>query len=233
MPPFMGEQHCGASPGALVLRAGSGREPDPQRAATAAARLTGAFPRRLARRDARVLASSSPPARGTACALGRRLGLAAWSPGAADPSERYSRAVPLPSVDPAAPPSLSARVIEPIALTKAGTWFLKNVSRRVDPALVRLSRGRVSTIVFTPVALLTTTGARSGLARTTPLLYFTDRDRVVLMASNYGGSKHPAWYHNVRSNPEVTLLAGGHVGRYRGRETTGEERERLWGPRSS
>lgn len=94
---------------------------------------------------------------------------------------------------------------------------------------MRLSRGRVSTIVFTPVALLTTTGARSGLARTTPLLYFTDRDRVVLMASNYGGSKHPAWYHNVRSNPEVTLLAGGHVGRYRGRETTGEERERLLG----
>jgi deazaflavin-dependent oxidoreductase (nitroreductase family) len=137
--------------------------------------------------------------------------------------------VPLPSVDPAAPPSLLERVITPLALTKAGTWFLKNVSRRIDPALVKLSRGRVSTIGFTPVVLLTTTGARSGLARTTPLLYFTDGDRAVLMASNYGRTKHPAWYHNVRANPEVMLLAGGHQGRYRGQVTTGEERERLWG----
>jgi deazaflavin-dependent oxidoreductase (nitroreductase family) len=134
----------------------------------------------------------------------------------------------LPVVDPQAAPSLAKRVITPVALTKAGTWFLKNVSRRVDPTLARLSRGRVSTIVFTPVVLLSTTGARSGLTRTVPLLYFTDGDRAILVASNYGGTRHPAWYHNVRANPEVTLSAGGYEGRFLGRETTGEERRRLW-----
>ncbi|HEX6688820.1 MAG TPA: nitroreductase/quinone reductase family protein [Solirubrobacterales bacterium] len=76
--------------------------------------------------------------------------------------------------------------------------------------------------------MLTTTGARSGLKRTVPLLFFTDGQRVILMASNYGGSRHPAWFHNVSANPEVTLCAGGYEGQFIGREAGGEERERLW-----
>jgi deazaflavin-dependent oxidoreductase (nitroreductase family) len=134
----------------------------------------------------------------------------------------------LPRVDPTASPSLTKRAITPVALTKAGTWFLKNVSRRIDPTLVRLSGGRVSTIVFTPVVLLTSTGARSGLARTVPLLYFSAGTDAVLVASNYGATRHPAWYHNVCANPEVTLCAGGYEGRFRGRVAVGEERARLW-----
>jgi hypothetical protein len=89
--------------------------------------------------------------------------------------------VTLPAVDPTAPPSFFKRLITPIALTKPGTWFLKNVSRRIDPPLVRMSRGRVSTIGFTPVVLLTTTGATRGYAqyegttagREIPVLVFT------------------------------------------------------------
>lgn len=113
-------------------------------------------------------------------------------------------------------------------MTGAGTWFLKHVSKRIDPWLLRASRGRVSTIMVTPVVLLTTTGARTGRARTVPLVYFTDGDRVVLMASNYGGRRHPAWYRNVCANPEVTMTAGGRSGRYVGRAAEGEEYERLW-----
>jgi deazaflavin-dependent oxidoreductase (nitroreductase family) len=76
--------------------------------------------------------------------------------------------------------------------------------------------------------LLTHTGARSGTRRTTPLIYFTDRDRVILIASNYGSSRHPAWYHNVKANPEVTLSARGFEGRFIGAEVSGAERDRLW-----
>lgn len=47
-------------------------------------------------------------------------------------------------------------------------------------------------------------------------------------ASDYGGNRHPAWYYNVKANPEVTLFAGGYDGRFRAEETTGAERERLW-----
>lgn len=61
-----------------------------------------------------------------------------------------------------------------------------------------------------------------------PLLYFTDRDRVILIASNYGGTRHPAWYHNVKANSAVTLYGGGFEGRFVGAEVTGAERDRLW-----
>jgi deazaflavin-dependent oxidoreductase (nitroreductase family) len=96
------------------------------------------------------------------------------------------------------------------------------------PCSSGLSRGRISTIAVTPVVLLTHTGARSGTRRTTPLIYFTDHDRVILIASNYGSSHHPAWYHNVKANPEVTLSARGFQGPFIGTEVTGAERDRLW-----
>lgn len=135
----------------------------------------------------------------------------------------------IPSASPTGPKSRLARGYAAFGASPAGRWFVKHVSRRVDPFLLRASRGRFSTVSVYPVVLLTARGARSGEPRSTPLLYFTDGDRVVVMASNYGGAKHPAWYHNVSANPEVTLSAGGHTARYRGTEATGEERERLWG----
>lgn len=112
--------------------------------------------------------------------------------------------------------------------TRAGALYVKRVSPRLDPVLLRATRGRVSSIMVLPLVLLHSTGARSGAPRVTPLVYFTDGDRVVLMASNYGGERAPAWYHNVRAHPEVVLEAGGVRARYRGEEATGEERDRLW-----
>jgi hypothetical protein len=51
---------------------------------------------------------------------------------------------------------------------------------------------------------------------------------VILIASNYGGTRHSAWYYNVKADPMVTLLGGGFEGRFVGEEITGAERERLW-----
>lgn len=56
--------------------------------------------------------------------------------------------------------------------------------------------------------LLTTRGARSGATHTTPLAYLEDGDRLVVMASAGGAPRHPAWYHNVRANPTVTVEQG-------------------------
>ena len=134
----------------------------------------------------------------------------------------------VPPVDPTAERSAATRAITRLSITKAGVWFLMNVSRRVDPVLHRATRGHVSTLVVTPVILLTTTGAKSGLPRTTPLVYFTDKGRVVTMASNYGRPHNPAWYHNVKANPEVTISVQGRRARFRGEEVSGEEYERLW-----
>jgi hypothetical protein len=74
------------------------------------------------------------------------------------------------------------------------------VWRKIAPfeaRLMRATRGRVRISVAAPVVVLTSTGARSGNRRGTPLAYFTDRDDVILIASNYGGKRHPDWYHNL------------------------------------
>ncbi len=56
-----------------------------------------------------------------------------------------------------------------------------------------------------PLLLLTTTGAKSGEQRTTPLVHTTDGDDIVIIASYAGNPKHPAWFLNIRANPEVTI----------------------------
>ena len=76
--------------------------------------------------------------------------------------------------------------------------------------------------------LLTTTGARTGEPRTTPMMYKTDGDRLVVFASNMGAPKHPAWYQNLVANPDVTVEVGSDRYRARALVTSGPERERLW-----
>src|SRR5215467_14220992 len=64
--------------------------------------------------------------------------------------------------------------------------------------------------IFTgaPILLLTTTGARSGLPRTAPLVYTRDGDRYVIVGSRAGASVHPAWYHNLQTNRRATVELG-------------------------
>ena len=108
------------------------------------------------------------------------------------------------------------------------TWFLVNVGNRIDPVLMRATGGRVKSSLNFPTVLLTHTGAKSGEKRKTPLAYFTENEDVILIASRGGSLRHPAWYHNVRANPEVELWTRGGGGSYRAREAEGAERERLW-----
>lgn len=134
----------------------------------------------------------------------------------------------IPAVDPTAPPTAIERAMRRFVMSDLGTWIAMKLSTRVDPPMLRLSRGRISTGVFFPVVLLTAKGRKSGEPRTVPLVYFTQGDEVILTASSFGRPKHPAWYLNVKANPDVELLAGGVRRRYRARETSGEERERLF-----
>lgn len=76
--------------------------------------------------------------------------------------------------------------------------------------------------------LLTTTGAKSGEERTTPLVYSRDGDRLVIIASMGGAPKHPAWFHNISANPEVTLEVGTEKFNARGSVAEGAERDRLY-----
>lgn len=134
----------------------------------------------------------------------------------------------VPPVDPTRPRRLRRAVMEPFARSRAGRWMTINVAPRIDGTLGRATGGRVASLPGIPLVLLTHVGAKSGRTYVTPLLYFTDGDDVVLIASNYGRERHPAWLANVRANPEVRLQARGRGGHYRARIAEGAERERLF-----
>jgi deazaflavin-dependent oxidoreductase (nitroreductase family) len=138
-------------------------------------------------------------------------------------------ALRIPAVDPLRKAAPVAGFMTKVALSKPGTWFYSQVAARLDPVLMRASRGRLnSALGVIPIVLLTARGARSGLKRTVPLVYFTDGDDVILMASSFGRPKFPSWYHNLKANPQVSLQAMGRTGSYLAREVQGEDRDRLY-----
>lgn len=79
-----------------------------------------------------------------------------------------------------------------------------------------------------PMLLLDHVGARSGTRRTTPLVYVDDSPDVVIVASKGGHPRHPAWYHNLRANPDTVVQIGASRRPVRARVATPEERKRLW-----
>jgi F420H(2)-dependent quinone reductase len=95
--------------------------------------------------------------------------------------------------------------------------------------LYRRSGGRIGGRMFgVPVLLLSTTGRRSGRPWTVPLMYSADGDGWVLIASNGGSPRHPAWWHNLRAAPEASVQIGRDVHPVTAAEVTGAERDRLW-----
>ncbi len=79
-----------------------------------------------------------------------------------------------------------------------------------------------------PMVLVTHTGAKSGVERTTPLVCSTDGDRVVIIASMGGAPTNPAWYHNMVTNPTVSVELGTDTYTATAVEVTGDERQRLY-----
>ena len=74
--------------------------------------------------------------------------------------------------------------------------------------------------------MLTTTGAKSGRQSTLPLVALPEGDRLIVIASNYGQERNPAWYYNLRANPRATICFEGVTREVVARELEGEERER-------
>ena len=81
---------------------------------------------------------------------------------------------------------------------------------------------------FPPVLLLDHVGAKSGIRRTTPLAYIEDGDDVVLVASKGGHPRNPAWFHNLRANPDTTVQIGSERRAVHARVADPDERARLW-----
>jgi deazaflavin-dependent oxidoreductase (nitroreductase family) len=124
------------------------------------------------------------------------------------------------------------RSAQAVASSRYGSRLAARLLPHIDRTVLRLSGNRFtlsSAIVNTPVVMLTTTGARSGLLRTVPLLAFPDGDKVVVIASSFGNARHPAWYLNLRANPQALLAFHDQPARsYIAREASGTERDGYW-----
>jgi deazaflavin-dependent oxidoreductase (nitroreductase family) len=83
------------------------------------------------------------------------------------------------------------------------------------------------------VLILTTTGAKTGAVRSTPLAYSREGDAFVIVASKGGADTNPAWYANLLAHPVATVEVGGQTFRARARVTEGQERRRLYDQHAS
>lgn len=138
------------------------------------------------------------------------------------------------------------RAVQRISATRPIAWLLSKILHIVDPLVLQYTRNRkslTSILAGLPVIELTATGAKSGLPRSVLLLGVIDGEKVILFATNWGRKFHPAWYYNLRSNPEVSLTfeepgnkkknGSGSIfstrnGEYVAREADESERKRYW-----
>ncbi len=109
----------------------------------------------------------------------------------------------------------------------AGRRFTK-----LHVAVYRRSGGRLGThlpgLPAARVLLLDHVGAKTGIKRTSPVMYHADGDVIAIVASKAGQPRNPSWFHNLIANPDTTIQIGSEVRRVRARVATQEERARLW-----
>jgi deazaflavin-dependent oxidoreductase (nitroreductase family) len=128
-------------------------------------------------------------------------------------------------VDPKRPPGWFSRAYAALANTRFGRFMSVHLVWKLDPYLMRATRGRLGLGLVMPTALLETRGAKSGQPRRNVVIYFHDGERVTIVASKLGLPTHPAWFHNLRANPDVVF---GGVAMRATVVSAAAERERLW-----
>jgi deazaflavin-dependent oxidoreductase (nitroreductase family) len=125
-------------------------------------------------------------------------------------------------------------VMQRIAASPPGAYFFARTLHHFDRVFLRLSAGRVtmaSLVSGLPVVVVTTTGAKSGLPRSVPLLCIRDeRDPATfaLIATNWGQQHYPAWYFNLKANPHASCSIAGKTEQYLAHEAADEEYARFW-----
>jgi deazaflavin-dependent oxidoreductase (nitroreductase family) len=128
-------------------------------------------------------------------------------------------------VDPLQPRGRATRAFAWFSATAAGRWLSRRVVWKVDPHLLRLTRGRFGMTLMIRSVLLETCGARTGRPRRNGVIYFHDGDHVVIVASHAGAPTHPSWFHNLVAHPDVTV---GGIPMRAAVVTDDAERARLW-----
>jgi F420H(2)-dependent quinone reductase len=109
-------------------------------------------------------------------------------------------------------------------------WGLLGRATQGHTALYRVTGGRLGHRVpgLPPMLLLDHVGAKSGAKRTSPLVYVRDGEDLVLVASKGGHPQNPAWFYNLKANPDTEVQVGSERRQVHARVAGAAEHERLW-----
>ncbi len=124
------------------------------------------------------------------------------------------------------PANAAQRAMQQVASSKPGAWAFSKVLHHADIRLHAWSKGRytVPTIVAgLPVVMITTTGAKSGQARTMPLLAIPVGDDLAIIGTNFGQTSTPGWVYNLEADPHATVAYRDREGAVVARPATDDE----------
>jgi deazaflavin-dependent oxidoreductase (nitroreductase family) len=121
------------------------------------------------------------------------------------------------------------RLVRRVAATRPAARIFRVIQPPIDRLVYRLTRGRTTASSWlggVQITMLITTGAKSGRMRSLPVLGVPDDEDMIVVASNFGRPRHPAWYHNLRANPHAAIVFEGTRREVVARELSGAERAR-------
>lgn len=128
-------------------------------------------------------------------------------------------------------PNWFNRFAHSVSSTALGAKIFSYTFHHIDRPILRATNGRFAISAFfvgLPIVTLTTTGAKSGQPRALPLIAIPDKEKVFLVASNWGGKNYPAWYHNLRAQPRATITYDGETRAFSAHQAQGQEYETYW-----
>jgi deazaflavin-dependent oxidoreductase (nitroreductase family) len=128
-------------------------------------------------------------------------------------------------------PNAAQRAMWHISSSRPGAWLFARSLPPVDRSLLRLSKGKLTLAGLTagiPVLTITTTGARSGLRRTSPLLGVPVGDDIAVIGTHFGQASTPAWYYNLLAEPRVEVAFRDRTVTATAREAGTDEWQQAW-----
>jgi deazaflavin-dependent oxidoreductase (nitroreductase family) len=124
--------------------------------------------------------------------------------------------------------TLVTRLLRRLGPTRPFIALYRRLGPAIDPWLMRRTGGHIATVYGFPMLLLTTVGAKSGLRRTSPLLYARDGDDFAVVGTNFGTHDHPAWTGNLLAHPAAEIVVANETVAVDAELTSPDAFERIW-----
>jgi len=127
-------------------------------------------------------------------------------------------------------PNAVQKMLHRFFMLRSITAFFAPRVHRIDKAIWKLTKGKYagSSVLGWNMIQLTTIGAKTGQARTIPLIALLDGEKMALIASSFGREHNPAWYYNLKAHPECKVECRGRRATYLAREISGAEYAKYW-----